>query len=231
MADTINTSTLGYLGNEFQIKLVKCFIEDQKFFTSIVNLVDQNMFSDEFLRKIVKFMKERYEFNETVTNYFEIETLIRSKISDAVTVDMCIAMLNKIRNIDLRGMDLVEDTCERFFKQQNLTKAINRSIEIIKKGNGEDYYEIEDIIKKALETNTKQDFGYNPMDGMEEALSEDYRNAIPTGFERLDRALYGGLAKGELGVIISPSGVGKSSATTGFAAYAATYKCEAHNWI
>lgn len=230
MADTINTSTLGYLGNEFQIKLVKCFIEDQKFFTSIVNLVDQNMFSDEFLRKIVKFMKERYEFNESVTNYFEIETLIRSKISDAVTVDMCIAMLNKIRNIDLRGMDLVEDTCERFFKQQNLTKAINRSIEIIKKGNGEDYYEIEDIIKKALETNTKQDFGYNPMDGMEEALSEDYRNAIPTGFERLDRALYGGLAKGELGVIISPSGVGKSSATTGFAAYAATYKCEANNF-
>lgn len=52
MADTINTSTLGYLGNEFQIKLVKCFIEDQKFFTSIVNLVDQNMFLMNFYVKL-----------------------------------------------------------------------------------------------------------------------------------------------------------------------------------
>ncbi len=230
MAETINASNLGYLGNEFQLKLVKCFIEDQKFFLSIVSIVDQNMFSDEFLRKIVKFMKDRYEFNETVPTYFEIETIIRSKISDAITVDMCLSTLNKVRSIDLRGMDLVESTCEKFFKQQNLTKALNRSIEIIKRGNSDDYYEIEDIIKKALETNTKQDFGYNPMDGIEDALSEDYRNAIPTGFDRLDNALYGGLAKGELGVIISPSGVGKSSATTGFAAYAATYKCEANNF-
>ena len=117
MAETINASNLGYLGNEFQLKLVKCFIEDQKFFLSIVSIVDQNMFSDEFLRKIVKFMKDRYEFNETVPTYFEIETIIRSKISDAITVDMCLSTLNKVRSIDLRGMDLVESTCEKFFKQ------------------------------------------------------------------------------------------------------------------
>lgn len=230
MAEIVNTTTLGYLGTEFQMRLVKCFIEDQNFFASIASIVDQNMFSDETLRKIVRFMKERYETDEKVATYFELETLIRSKISDAVTVEMTLATLEKIKTSELDGMDLIENTCEKFFKQQNLTKAINRSVEIIKKGNADNYYEIEDIIRKALDVNTNFDKGYNPMDGIEDALSEDYRNAIPTGFERLDNALYGGLAKGELGVIIAPSGTGKTSATTGFAAYAATYKCEANNY-
>ena len=230
MAEIVNTTTLGYLGTEFQMRLVKCFIEDQNFFASIASIVDQNMFSDETLRKIVRFMKERYETDEKVATYFELETLIRSKTSDAVTVEMTLATLEKIKTSELDGMDLIENTCEKFFKQQNLTKAINRSVEIIKKGNADNYYEIEDIIRKALDVNTNFDKGYNPMDGIEDALSEDYRNAIPTGFERLDNALYGGLAKGELGVIVAPSGTGKTSATTGFAAYAATYKCEANNY-
>lgn len=229
MAVGINTQDLGYLGDEFQLKLVKCFIEDQRFFSSIVNIIDQNMFSNEFLRKIVKVMKDRYDESECIPNYFELETIIRSKIGDAVSLDMTLATLEKIKSIDLSGMDLVESTCEKFFKQQNLTKAINQSIDIIKQGNADDYYVIEDIIKKALDTNTKQDLGYNPMEGIEEALKEDYRSAIPTGFKRLDDALYGGLAKGELGIIIAPSGTGKTSATTGFAANAATYICQQNN--
>ena len=100
MAVSINTQDLGYLGNDFQLKLVKCFIEDQRFFSSIVGIVDQNMFSDEFLRKIVKFMKDRYDASESVPNYFELETIIRSKIADAVSLDMTLATLEKIKQID-----------------------------------------------------------------------------------------------------------------------------------
>ena len=46
----VDKSTLGYLGDEFQQKLVKCFFEDQSFFTGIIYVIDQNMFSDENLR-------------------------------------------------------------------------------------------------------------------------------------------------------------------------------------
>ena len=46
----------------------------------------------------------------------------------------------------------------------------------------------------------------------------------------LDNAFYGGLGKGELGIIIAPSSVGKTSATTGFAATAAVTKTEDNNY-
>lgn len=229
MSQNFNKTTLGYLGNDFQIKLVKCFFEDQKYFTSIQEIVDQNMFTTEQLRRIVGFMKDRYNLNETVTTYFEMETIIRSKVSEEISVEQLVDMLNQIKNMDLKGMDLVEEESEKFFKQQNLTKAINKTQDIIKRGDFANYYEIEDIIKKALETNTEQDFGFHLFETLEADLKDDYRVTIPTGADKLDEALFGGLGKGELGVIVAPPGVGKTSATTGFAAKAAITKLPSNN--
>jgi replicative DNA helicase len=45
-------------------------------------------------------------------------------------------------------------------------------------------------------------------------LDEDYRHPIPMGIPGIDRLLKGGLAKGELGVILAPTGVGKSTILT-----------------
>jgi len=207
-------STLGYLGADFQLKLVKCFFEDQKYFANIQEIVDQNMFSNEHLRRIVGFMKDRYNFNETVTTYFEMETIIRSKVSDAISVEQLLAHLEKIKEMDLTGMDLVEEESENFFKQQNLTKAINKAQDIIKKGEFDNYYVIEDVIKKALETNTKEEGGKRLFENIDKTLSEDAKIRIPTGADKLDATLHGGLAKGELGVIIAPSGIGKAQPLT-----------------
>lgn len=221
---------LGYLGIDFQHKLVKLFFEDSTFFTMINQIVDQNMFTEDVLRRIVGFMKDRYNESGVAPTYVDMDLYIRVHVHDAITLDTILSTLQVLREIDLVGQDIVKSEADKFFKQQNLTKAINKSIEIVKEGNVSKYYDIEDLIRSALDTNVSLDMGYNPMDGIDEALEENYRKVIPTGFSRLDKALYGGLGMGELGVIIAPSGVGKSSATTGFAASAATYKCKDNDY-
>lgn len=221
---------LGYLGIDFQHKLVKLFFEDSTFFTMINPIVDQNMFTEDVLRRIVGFMKDRYNESGVAPTYVDMDLYIRIHVHDAITLDTILSTLQVLREIDLVGQDIVKSEADKFFKQQNLTKAINKSIEIVKEGNVSKYYDIEDLIRGALDTNVSLDMGYNPMDGIDEALEENYRKVIPTGFSRLDKALYGGLGTGELGVIIAPSGVGKSSATTGFAASAATYKCKDNDY-
>ena len=45
----------------------------------------------------------------------------------------------------------------------------------------------------------------------EEVLEEDFRHPIPMGIPGIDNLLKGGIAKGELGVILAPTGVGKST--------------------
>ena len=58
---------LGYLGEDFQYKLVHTFMEDKEFFKELNNIVDQNMFTDSTLKMYVGLMKEYYEREETVT--------------------------------------------------------------------------------------------------------------------------------------------------------------------
>ena len=45
-------------------------------------------------------------------------------------------------------------------------------------------------------------------------MDEDYRHPIPMGIHGIDNLLKGGLAKGEIGVILAPTGVGKTTILT-----------------
>ena len=44
---------LGYLGEDFQYKLVHTFMEDKEFFKDLNNIIDQNMFTDASLKMYV----------------------------------------------------------------------------------------------------------------------------------------------------------------------------------
>lgn len=218
---------MGYLGENYQFLLVKYFIENPNFFINLVTIIDQNMFTDEHLRRIVGMMKDRYAKNGLCPNYNDIELLIRTTVNDKITIDIMIEKVNllKSRNFDI-DVELLTSNAEKFFKQQNLAKAINQCNEILKRGNADNYFNMENLIKKALDVNMSTNLGFRLFDTLEEDLKEDYRCTIPTGADKLDESLFGGLGKGELGIIVSPMGIGKTSATTGFCANAATTKSE-----
>jgi len=50
--------------------------------------------------------------------------------------------------------------------------------------------------------------------GLDDVLNDDFRHPIPIGIPGIDRLLKGGLAKGEIGVILAPTGVGKTTILT-----------------
>ena len=209
-SENLVMENLEKMGRDYQFKLVKLLIEDSQYFLKIQSKIDPNMFTEDALRRIVGFAIDRYNSCGVSPDYVDLDLYIRTKVSDTITLAIILETLNEIRGMDLKGQDLIKENAQSFFMQQNLKKAINKSIEIMKNGDHSRYYEIEDNIKKALEVNGSDEIGYNPMDNIEEALKEDYRRAIPTGFIALDRSLNGGLASGELGVVIAPSGVGKA---------------------
>lgn len=228
-----NKNTLGFLGVEYQERLIKVLFENGTFFTDMYHILDQNMFSEEIHRIIIMSMKELYRKRGLPPRYDEISLSIRTNYINANNGwkdEMVIATIEKIKAAKSDGQDMIMETSENFFKQQNLIKAINKATEVIKNGEYNRYNEIESWIQDALQTNANKDYGhYNPFeDGWESALDDDSRIAIPTGFLQLDQALRGGLAKGELGVIVAPAGTAKTSTTTGFVVNAAITK-NVHN--
>ena len=221
---------LGYQGEGYQKLLVKCLVEDQHFFIKLYPILDQNAFTYKELRQIVAFMKERYFATESVPTYVSLKIMANSKIMDDVSRELVIALLSEIRDSKIDDILLIEEEAIEFFKQQNLIKAIRKAEDIIKKGEHYRYSEIEGFFQDALKVNRIENTSFRLFENIESDLRDDYRHTIPTGATKLDEVLYGGIGRGELGLIVCPLGVGKTSSTTGFAAHAATYKCEENNY-
>jgi len=70
------------------------------------------------------------------------------------------------------------------------------------------------MVREALLVGSKDTSMLDVFSNLDQVLDDDYRHPIPMGIPGIDNLLKGGLAKGEIGVILAPTGVGKSTLTT-----------------
>jgi replicative DNA helicase len=91
---------------------------------------------------------------------------------------------------------------------------MDKSQKIITEGDFESYDKVEGLIREALQVGEIEKDVTDIFMGLDTVLDEDYRHPIPMGIAGLDNLLKGGLAKGEIGVILAPTGVGKTTILT-----------------
>ena len=227
---TIDKSNLGYLGLDFQYKLVKTFIEEPRFFEEMSQIVDQNSFTDPLLRSFVGSIKDYYTQYGVVPSYEIANMLMNDRARTNVDLEEGNALVKMLKfDVTYEGYEIVKDMASKFFKQQNLIKAANKILEIAGTGDIDRYDECRSMLDEAMMVGNDDDMGFTVYDKMPEALSSDSTISIPTGIAKLDETLGGGLDKGKLGLIIAPAGFGKTSFTTAVDAFAATYRCDANN--
>ena len=230
MGKLVDKSNLGYLDVSFQYKLAKYFVEEPQFFEDLVFIIDPNAFTDSSLRTFVGLIKDYYLKKGMVPVYDVIETLLRERSKTTIELEEWVALIKKLKTeTTYDGYDDVKDIALKFFKQQNLIKVANKILEIAGKGDVDRYEECQKIFDEASQIGLSDDFGHSVYDLEEKALSNDYTVSIPTGIDKLDEVLGGGLDKGKIGLIIAAAGFGKTTFTTAIDAYAATYKCPANN--
>ena len=222
MSQQIDKTNLGYMGESYQYKLVKQFMEDKSCFKDLEPLIDQNMFTGQYLRIYVGTMLEYFRKYGCVPTYSSMSAELRQKSHTQADIEFCDATIDKIRKTTSDGREQTISLATRFFRQQNIIKAANEAIRLAGNGDLEHFEECEKLLKDALNAGVHEDFEEVMLyDGIENVLSDDFRITIPTGIGKIDETLEGGLGKGELGVIIGPSGFGKSSMTTAMASHAA----------
>ena len=135
-----------------------------------------------------------------------------NKDSSKVHVDT----LDSIKNNE-QQIEYVKDTALNFCKQQNLKKELKGVQSIIDNGDFESYNKIEQIIQKALQVGISNDEDTDVFFDIEGALEKDNRQPIATGIVGVDNLLNGGLGRGELGIVLAPTGTGKTTLLTKFA--------------
>lgn len=226
MSDIKKGVGFGFLGIPYQKRLIAQLITDHKFANNILEIVDSNYFTDLYLRIIAAEIKEAHEANEVVLDYESLMYRLNGRGDNEATRMYITAQMEEIKDISLADSEYIQDRALKFCKQQEVRKAVDKIQNIIETGTLDDLDECEDIMKKALEVGSDKDAAIDVFFDIDDVLRDDFRRPIPTGISGLDEKMNGGLSAGELGVILAPFGVGKTTMITKIAntAYSQGYK-------
>jgi replicative DNA helicase len=110
---------------------------------------------------------------------------------------------------DIQDEKYIKETALDFCKKQKLKEALMQSVDLIENAS---YDEVRTVIDQALNLGTDNDFGHDFLRDFEARYEIKARNPVATGWDKVDQIMKKGLGTGELGVVIAPTGAGKSMA-------------------
>lgn len=204
----------GYLGRDYQLRLLNQLVVDTKFANNILGSISPNYFDEEYLKLIVQEMKNAYNDSEVIPDLGSLEFRLINKAKTESQKKFILGTIDSLRKVEINDTFEVQEIGLRFCKQQELKKAAHDILRIIEKGSEEEYDQCEMLLRKALEVGNDKDEGMDIFDNILAVLDEDFRDPIPTGIKGLDDHMNGGLAKGELALIIAALGIGKTTLIT-----------------
>lgn len=206
----------GYLGFSFQQSLIKAIVEDKKYAESIIDVLETKFFENASFKFIIENIKELYKTYNRIPDY---NTLAQKIMAEGGNKDSSKVHLDTLESIKDNEDQIayVKDTALNFCKQQNLKRELKSVQNIIESGEFEAYNKIEEIIQKALQIGITNDEAHDVFFDIDGALEKDFRHPLPTGIVGIDNLLKGGLGIGELGIVLAPTGTGKTTLLTKFA--------------
>jgi replicative DNA helicase len=209
-----------YLGNTFQLQLLNQIIVDKDFSHSIIDVIENNYFENKYFKIIIQMIREYYVKYDHTPSFETLDQITKSELQQEIASKIVLDTIKKIKDAPIDGVGFVQEKALKFCKQQELQKVMGKAQKIIDGGEFENYDTLEELVKSALQVGAKDTSMLDVFSNLEQVLEDDYRHPIPMGIPGIDRLLKGGLAKGEIGVILAPTGVGKSTILTKMANHA-----------
>jgi replicative DNA helicase len=229
MSETTEYTLTSYLGPEFQQKLMWQLLVESEYAEKALPNISVEYFDDPNLKRLFLIMLEYYRTYEKVPNLqnqsihqainqFKAPNNIIEEESLFAVVKRIELFNERILNKSLmHDGEVVQKSTNEFIKQQEYRKLAEFIIAKIKNGemkNKKIISEIEEKFQKIALIGTDEDCGSDVIEGLEKALRKEFRETIPTGVTVIDLLTGGGLGRGEMGLILTPSGVGKTTLLT-----------------
>ena len=204
--------TFQKFGKNFQEKLCHLMLQDRTFCDQISEVIDVEFIQYEHLRVFVNMLTDYRTKYRQHPSYETMATIITSEVpnyTDALKKQITQFYAKVINNSEIESMDFIKDHAIDFCRKQVLKKAMIQSVHLLKSSSFE---EIQKVIEEAMKLGTNVDFGHDWHMDIDERYRVKTRNPITTGWNRFDEITQGGFGQSELGVVIAPTGAGKSMA-------------------
>ena len=196
-------------GKSFQEGLVQLIYEDRPFADQITEVLDIQFLELEYLRvfvdKIIKY-RDRYSKHPSAE---AIITTLRTDLDneDEVVRQQVREYYARILKKELTDREYIKEQSLDFCRKQNLKEAMLKSVGLLQTCS---FDEISNVINNSLKLGSDNNFGYDYLADFEERFVPKFRHPVSTGWKEMDNICGGGLGKSELGVVIAPTGAGKS---------------------
>lgn len=206
-----NSSSVNFAkyGKSFQEGLVQLIYQDRPFADQITEVLDLNFLELEYLRvftdKITSY-RERYAKHPSAD---AIATILRTELEkeEIVTQQQVKEYFAKISTSELTDIEYIKEQSLDFCRKQNLKEAMLQSVDLLQSSS---FDEISKIINDSLKLGSETNFGHDYLADFETRYIPRHRQPVTTGWKDIDAIVGGGLGKSELGVVIAPTGAGKS---------------------
>jgi len=209
----INSEPMNFskYGKSFQEKLCMVILDDRAFADQIEEVLDVNFLELNYLKCFLNKVFDYRKKYEVHPSRDIMKTILRSELdneneltSKQVREYYVRSQVNTVTDIEY-----IKDTALDFCKKQNLKSAMVKSIALLQNSS---FDEISQVINDSLKLGMNNDEGYDYKKDFEERFKPRFRNPVTTGWELIDDICKGGLGQKELGVVIAPTGAGKSMA-------------------
>lgn len=216
----MQNETLGQFGYQFQVKVLTNYLTDRNFLLRGIDLIKPSYFDSDALKWICENIYSYFREYKVVPTP-EVFKVQISNISEERSLRQ--EVITTIKEVLRRGEgtdnEFIKTELIKFGKRQAVKYAYENSILDFERG---DY---DAIVKKISDASKlgehENNLGHNLIDDFEYRYTDQAEpERIKTGFEPLDEVSNGGLPKGCVGVLIAPSGQGKSWWLTQFGANA-----------
>ena len=204
------TETFQRFGKAFQEKFCQLMLSDRPFCDQVAEVLDVEFLDYEYLRVFVSILMDHRSKYKVHPSYDIMESRIRTDCNNYTKAlkEQLLQFYVSVKTTDrIENAQYIKDSSIDFCRKQVLKGAMMKSVKLIKSSS---FDEISRVIEDALKLGTDNNFGHDFIKDFEERYTIQSSDPVSTGFERIDEICKGGLGKSELGVVIAPTGAGKS---------------------
>jgi replicative DNA helicase len=209
--------TLSKYGQSFQSKVVSALLTDNKFLDTISEITTAKFFENDankwIINEILDYHTE-YRKPPTLDVFKSQLSKVDNDILKKTVVDQLKHIYTQVGNVDL---DYIKNEFRNFCINQNLKNVILQSVDLLQAGS---YDRIKDLVDAAMKVGNETNLGMDYVLDYDERMQDLKRSTVPTRWEPINDLMDGGLGPGELGVVVAPSGVGKTWILTALGAEA-----------
>lgn len=202
MGDTLN------FGYQFQCKVLSSMLSDLVFFNQIYDILHPSYFDTEGSKLLIEgallYFKE-YKKAPTLEVFKVQMSNIKSDVQKAEATNF---LREAWANRSADDLEFVKKTTHEFCKNQELKRAILKSVDFLNAGR---YDDIPAVINSAMKAGMNTEIGHEYLRdiGLRYA-EEDVVERISTGWEVIDEIMGGGMPRKKMGIVMAPSGIGKT---------------------